>query len=151
LSQSSRHARLWATLPPRQAAAVLEQHPNPPVIALFPMPRDNTLAEARLNALAMYWQMRHRRAMVNGYSGLVPPQWVEREIRLRSFPTVETLAELSQTGVDLVIVPAEKVPQLRQAAQRHPLREVMDLEQIHLEQIHLDDEHGVFRLRRRAP
>ncbi len=140
--------RLWATpAAPPSWVAVLEQHSEPTeVIALFPMPRDNTLAEARLNALAMYWQMRHQRAMVNGYSGLVPPQWVERETRLRNFPTVETLAELSQTGVDLVIVPAETVPQLRQAAQRHPLREVMDLEQIHL-----DDENGVFRLRRRAP
>jgi len=114
-------------------------HPTD-VVAVFPMPQDNTLAEYRRTTLAMYWQMRHRRRMLNGYSGLVPHEFLEREARLRSFPTPDTLAELLQTGVDLVVVEPELVPDLLRLAQSERFRDAVQQE-------YLDGQGGVFRLR----
>ena len=140
--------RLWATpsTAPSWVAAV-ELHSQPAdVIALFPMPRDNSLAESRSQTLAMYWQMRHHRPMVNGYSGLLPAELVAREARLQSFPSVATLAELASTGVDLLIVPADLAEELQRVVQLEPLRDA-----VRLEPVQLDDKSGVFRLWPHAP
>ena len=78
--------------------------------------------------------------MLNGYSGLVPREIQEREARLRSFPSAETLAELLQTGVNLVVVPPELAPELVRLGQANRFRGV-------LHQEHLDERGGLFRLR----
>jgi hypothetical protein len=110
------------------------------VVAVFPMPQGDALVQDRLTTLAMYWQMHHRRRMLNGYSGLVPHELLEREARLRSFPTADTLAELLRTGVDLVVVEPELVPGLLRLAETEPFRDAVRQE-------YLDSQGGVFRLR----
>jgi hypothetical protein len=126
--------------PPAWVAFIQKQSRPSDVVAVFPMPEDNTLVQYRPTTLAMYWQMRHRRRMLNGYSGLVPREFLEREASLRSFPTPGTLAELLRSGVDLVVVPPELVPDLLRIAQTEPFRDAVQQE-------HLDGSGGVFRLR----
>jgi hypothetical protein len=125
--------------PPGWVGVIEQQSAPHDVLAIFPMPQDDSLAQQRLSALAMYWQMRHGRAMVNGYSGPVPAEFREREVRLRSFPTADTLAELRAIGVDLVVVPADSVSELLRLSQTDRFRGAV-------QQVHLDDQGGVFRL-----
>jgi hypothetical protein len=128
-----------SAVPPSWVKFLQAQSRPADVVAVFPMPQDNTLGQYRQTALAMVWQMHHRRAMLNGYSGLVPLEFQEREARLRSFPTAENLAELRQIGVDLVVVPNELVPGTLQLARQPPFRDWV-------EQVYADDEGSVFRL-----
>jgi hypothetical protein len=141
---SSPRIFLSPAVPPGWVTFIQERSQPTDVVAVFPMPQDNTLAQYRLTTLAMYWQIRHRRRMLNGYSGLVPREFLEREARLRSFPTQGTLAELLRTGVDLVVVPPELVPDLLRLSQTEPFRDAVQQE-------YLDDGGGVFRLRQPLP
>jgi hypothetical protein len=134
--------RIWLapSSPPRWVTYLQDESNPADVIAVFPLPVDETLGAQRSTALAMYWQMRHKRSMVNGYSGMVPSELVAREARLRTFPSREALAELLGTGVDLVVIPRPDVPRLLQLAESEPFRGA-------LEQEFLDPDVAVFRLR----
>jgi hypothetical protein len=74
------------------------------VLAAFPFPADETLAEYEVTTTHMYWQIRHARRMMNGYTGFFPPEVIARESRMLGFPQPLRLQELSRTGVDLLLV-----------------------------------------------
>lgn len=126
--------------PPSWMTFLKERSGPDDVVAIFPMPRDNSLTESRPTAIAMYWQMQHGRRMVNGYSGLVPEEYLEREARWREFPSADSLIELRQIGVDLVVVPAELVSGVEQLAAGVPFQDCVTRE-------HVDASGAVFRLR----
>lgn len=78
-------------------------HPDD-VLAAFPFPTDESLEEYEATTTYMYWQTRHARRMINGYSGFFPPQVIARESRMLRFPQVDCLKELASTGVNLLVV-----------------------------------------------
>ena len=45
----------------------------------------------------MFWQMRHRRPMVNGYSGFFPRRFRELKAALEHFPDARSLASCAKT------------------------------------------------------
>jgi len=51
-----------------------------------------------------YWSTHNWKKMVNGYSGFFPPGLDELKLRLRQFPSKETIDELRQMGVNYCIV-----------------------------------------------
>jgi hypothetical protein len=126
--------------PPTWVAFLQERSRPDDVVAIFPMPKDNPLTNSRPTALAMVWQMQHERRMINGYSGLVPYEYLEREVRLREFPSVDSLIELQQIGVDLLVVPSEVDSGVEELSALEQFRDSVIRE-------HRDASGAVFRLR----
>jgi len=56
------------------------------------------------DATYMYYGIRHWHPLVNGYSGFVPPSYLELLDRLRSFPDETSMAYLRERGVTYLLV-----------------------------------------------
>ncbi len=76
-------------------------------------PADSVLLELPLparrryyyqDALPMYYSLFHRRRIVNGYSGFIPPAYSMMQEAMESFPTEETTALLKRLKVNFILI-----------------------------------------------
>ncbi|MEM8960027.1 MAG: hypothetical protein AAGD38_00990 [Acidobacteriota bacterium] len=74
------------------------------VLAFVPFPPGRTARDYVGTAQWMYWQMRHWRPMVNGYSGFFPSDFRALKKRMESFPSSDSLDALAEAGVTHIIV-----------------------------------------------
>jgi hypothetical protein len=74
------------------------------VIAHLPFPAGSDLPYYEPTTDAMIWQMRHRRPMVNGYSGFFPKRFLSVRDACIWFPDEASLAALKEVGVRWCIV-----------------------------------------------
>jgi len=64
----------------------------------------------------MLYSLRHKKTLVNGFSGFGPPMTEQLGIRLnKSFPTIEAMEELKMLGVQYVVVHRESNEKMWQA------------------------------------
>ncbi|MEM7052632.1 MAG: hypothetical protein AAF604_23415 [Acidobacteriota bacterium] len=82
-----------------------EQTSSEEVLAFLPFPPGRSVADYASTSQAMYWQQRHWRPMVNGYSGFFPRRFRALKETMKSFPSEQSLAALSDAGVRYCIVP----------------------------------------------
>lgn len=80
------------------------------VLALLPFPEGRSVADYLGTTQWMYWQLRHRRPMVNGYSGFFPPSFKELKATMATFPADAALAALAARGVDWILVHRQFYP-----------------------------------------
>lgn len=73
-------------------------------LAFMPFPEGRSSADYVGTTQWMYWQTRHWRPMVNGYSGFFPAEFRRLKKIMHQFPSQESLAALHGAGVELCIV-----------------------------------------------
>ena len=133
-------AKRLQPLPPLDVQAgwleVVEASPPEAVFAFLPFPEGRSVSEYQATSQWMYWQMRHGRRMVNGYSGFFPRSFTRLKGVMAGFPSSDALAALRQAGVTYCVV-AEREEQTAEG----------------LRSIYRDDRHGVtiYRLGSRGP
>lgn len=71
------------------------------VVVELPFPRPESVY---LNAAYMLNSTAHWRPMVNGYSGFMPPSYVERYLQLHDFPSESSIDALGRLGVTHIVV-----------------------------------------------
>ncbi len=59
----------------------------------------------------IFWSNLHWKKIMNGYSGFFPAEWNEFKLKLREFPTKETVDHLRRVGVNYVVINKHKYPQ----------------------------------------
>src|SRR5439155_25029661 len=74
-------------------------------IAFLPIPAGGDVEDYRATAEWMYWQMRHGRPMVNGYSGFFPSEYERLREDAAGFPDPRSVGRLHRYGVRYCIVP----------------------------------------------
>ena len=77
--------------------------PTDSVFAFLPFPGGRTSADYLGTAQWMYWQMRHGRPMVNGYSSFFPKSFRDLKKEVASFPSQSALERLASYGVEYVV------------------------------------------------
>lgn len=95
------------------------------VLAFLPFPAGRSVTEYLGTSQWMYWQMRHGRRMVNGYSGFFPESFLQLKAAMKGFPDPRSIEALAERGVTWVVVPTFVASrQVMQAAppERHRLR-----------------------------
>lgn len=93
---------------------------QPGAVAEFPFP---SLDRIKRNGGYVLASTRHWRPLVNGYSGVVPPGYVEHHARLATFPDDGSMEALRQAGVTSVVVHLEEMPGIDRAiAERSDLQ-----------------------------
>ena len=83
---------------------ILESTEPDQVLAFVPFPEGRTSVEYLGTAQWMYWQTRHWRPMVNGYSGYFPAQFRRLKKTMATFPSEQALSALRQAGVRACVV-----------------------------------------------
>ena len=73
-------------------------------LAFVPFPEGRTSRDYLGTSQWMYWQIRHWRPMVNGYSGFFPAQFRELKKTMGTFPANDALLALRDAGVRYSIV-----------------------------------------------
>jgi hypothetical protein len=102
----------------------MAEHPAPAIE--FPM-GDGPVASAWPN----FWSTLHWNQVVNGYSGLTPPVYIDFRDLMRSFPSADTVRLLQGMGVRTVVyhsdpaVPPPSDPFLQGVSQFSELRQVV--------------------------
>ncbi len=79
-------------------------------IAFFPFPEGRSSLDYLGAAQWMFWQMRHGRPMVNGYSSFFPPGFSKLKKDLNTFPAEASLTALEELGVRHCVVHRGLVP-----------------------------------------
>ncbi len=74
------------------------------VIACIPFPRGTNVDDYEGTTQWMYWGTRHRRRMVNGYSGFFPPSYMNLKPKMEAFPDQASLDELASLDVRYCVV-----------------------------------------------
>ncbi len=74
------------------------------VLAFLPMASGGSSKAYETTAQWMFWQMRHGRPMVGGYSGYFPASTRELKDRAAAFPSGASLDAFAERGVDYFIV-----------------------------------------------
>lgn len=74
------------------------------VLAFLPFPEGRSSAHYLGTSQFMYWQMRHWRPMVNGYSGFFPASFKAVKAKIKEFPSPEALQALYDAGVRYCVV-----------------------------------------------
>lgn len=74
------------------------------VLAFIPFPEGRSSEDYLGTAQWMYWQIRHGRPMVNGYSGFFPAHFRQLKQTMRSFPSGASLRALRAAGVRYCVV-----------------------------------------------
>lgn len=74
------------------------------VFAFLPFPRGRDVQDYLETSQWMFWQMRHRRSMVNGYSGFFPKPFRELKGVLQHFPDTQSLEFLTERGVRYCVI-----------------------------------------------
>jgi hypothetical protein len=90
----------------------LRDHPGAPdggdtgegTVAMVPFPATGAVASYEPTAQWMLSGLDHGHALVNGYSGLFPPQYDQLEADMVTFPDPDSLASLRRRGVSFVVV-----------------------------------------------
>lgn len=85
-------------------AWVLESTEPDDVLAFVPFPDGRSSEDYLGTTQWMYWQIRHWRPMVNGYSGFFPAEFRRLKRAMKDFPSVEALEALAERGVRFCIV-----------------------------------------------
>lgn len=75
------------------------------VLVFLPFPEGRSVEDYATTSQWMYWQQRHWRPMVNGYSGFFPRRFKELKKTMKGFPSARSLAALKEVGVRFCIVP----------------------------------------------
>jgi hypothetical protein len=90
-------------------------------VAFLPFPAGRSAADYLGTAQWMYWQMRHGRPMVNGYSGFFPASYLKLKRAMRTFPDAGSLEALAEHGVRWAVVPrfVARRPMVEAAASEH--------------------------------
>ena len=70
----------------------------------MPFPEGRTSRDYLGTSQWMYWQIRHWRPMVNGYSGFFPEPFRDLKKAMETFPSNGALRALSDAGVRYCIV-----------------------------------------------
>lgn len=84
---------------------IREQTPPGKAIACFPFPLGDGVADYESTTHWMYFGTFHGAPLVNGYSGFFPPEHFQRQAAINAgFPTRQTLMELRNSGVELLVV-----------------------------------------------
>jgi hypothetical protein len=78
--------------------------PEDAVFAFIPFPKGRSVGDYEGTAHWMYWQMRHARPMVNGYSSFFPKSFKMLKNDLMDFPDARGVARLGEHGVDYCVV-----------------------------------------------
>lgn len=78
--------------------------PPDAVLAFLPFPKGRSSRDYLETVLWMFWQMRHGRPMVNGYSGFFPRPFRELKAVLEDFPQGGSLEMLAQRGVRYCVI-----------------------------------------------
>lgn len=74
------------------------------VIACIPFPHGTSVDDYEETTQWMYWGTRHRRRMVNGYSGFFPPSYMNLKPKMDRFPDQASLDELASLDVRYCVV-----------------------------------------------
>ena len=74
------------------------------VLAFVPFPQGRSSRDYLGTSQWMYWQTRHWRPMVNGYSGFFPASFQALKKEMEAFPSSDTLSALHDAGVRYCIV-----------------------------------------------
>ncbi|MEM9558412.1 MAG: hypothetical protein AAGC60_29440 [Acidobacteriota bacterium] len=74
------------------------------VLAFVPFPEGRSSRAYLGTSQWMYWQLRHWRPMVNGYSGFFPSHFKELKRTMAEFPSDAALRALDDAGVEYCIV-----------------------------------------------
>ncbi len=74
------------------------------VLAFVPFPEGRTSRDYLSTSQWMYWQLRHWRPMVNGYSGYFPARFRALKKTMETFPQAAALRALRDAGVRYCIV-----------------------------------------------
>jgi len=78
----------------------LRDAPEPAIVlACFPLASGPQAAEGLRTAEWMYFQMFHRRPMINGYSGMIPTDYLLLKPKLAGFPSRGGVSALCRVGV----------------------------------------------------
>jgi hypothetical protein len=72
-------------------------------VAMVPFPPTGDVEDYESTTVWMLDLVDHRR-LVNGYSGLFPPQYDDLEAAMRGFPDQESIGDLEDRGVTWVVV-----------------------------------------------
>jgi hypothetical protein len=83
---------------------VLEETEPGDVLAFVPFPAGRGARDYLGTSQWMYWQMRHWRPMVNGYSGFFPARFRRLKKAMQTFPSEESLRALDESAVRYCIV-----------------------------------------------
>lgn len=75
------------------------------VLAFVPFPEGRSARDYLTTAQSMYWQMRHWRPMVNGYSGFFPDSFRDLKDAMQTFPSQKSLQALRDADVRYCIIP----------------------------------------------
>ncbi len=110
-------AILLEVLPTRQPLYPLPGDDKPPwvswlrnnsdkesVLACIPFALKPDVASYQQETLWMYWQTKHHRRMVNGYSGYFPEGFKKLKWPMAEFPAPATIDQLENLGVEYCVV-----------------------------------------------
>ncbi|MEO1085958.1 MAG: hypothetical protein AAFY88_17100, partial [Acidobacteriota bacterium] len=86
-------------------AWIEEETATDDVLAFVPFPEGRSARDYLGTSQWMYWQMRHWRPMVNGYSGFFPRRFKALKEEMKRFPSTDSLRALSDAGVRYCVVP----------------------------------------------
>jgi hypothetical protein len=98
------------------------------IVAEFPVPRADRLPgdDPRVSYMSTF----HWFPLVNGYSGMYPPSYIARIVRLQSFPGASSQAQLRADGVRYVVVHATRYPPETLAAVLERLLKLADFHEV---------------------
>ena len=110
------------------------------VLAFFPFPEGRSAGDYLGTSQWMFWQMRHWRPMVGGYSGFFPQRFRRLKKQMEDFPSPAALEALHDIGVRYCLVP-------RMVIEARPAPD--PTAPVTLEMVFRDEEHelAVFALR----
>jgi hypothetical protein len=74
------------------------------VFAFLPFPKGRDVRDYLESSQWMFWQMGHRRPMVNGYSGFFPKPFRELKAALQHFPDAQSLEFMALRGVRYCVI-----------------------------------------------
>jgi hypothetical protein len=104
-----------------------DETPDSAVLACVPFPAGRTVADYESTALWMYFQIWHRRPLVNGYSGVFPEDFLRLKQLMAGFPDEPSLEALAARDVAFCVVRDGEVTTKigdGHAFDRHALRRV---------------------------
>lgn len=80
------------------------------VLACLPFANGSDASAYESTTLWMYWQTRHHRPMVNGYSGFFPDAYLELRDAMETFPSEESMRLLTLAGVRYLVIDTSVCP-----------------------------------------
>lgn len=105
----------WHTVPSEQTHAgwiewIRRETPRDTVLACVPIAIGNAVEDFEETTAWMYLGLRHRRRMVNGYSGFFPEHYMSMRKLMPGFPDDATLTRLRELGVDYLVIRMDGIP-----------------------------------------